>query len=272
MNMKAKVIISTVMLMACCMANAQTKETAILFSGTEFDESYLLADNVSVVFDEDNKARICLDGADATEFVFDKDHPVTAEFKDAFKIKANQDPNNTSDYYSTFFTNKGAYKLPQDKSVTAYAGIVDGKCLKMTNIGDTIHMEEPVILKASQSDIILMPSCNKASKKDGNALLGTEEGITSAEDNVYALSYGESGVGFYQWKGKEIGANKAYLTLPSEAKALAFEFDDGTTTGIESLTPALSEGEGAIYNLNGIRVNNGYKGIVIKNGKKIYQR
>ena len=271
MNMKAKVIISTVMLMACCMANAQTKETAILFSGTEFDESYLLADNVSVVFDEDNKARICLDGADATEFVFDKDHPVTAEFKDAFKIKANQDPNNTSDYYSTFFTNKGAYKLPQDKSVTAYAGIVDGKCLKMTNIGDTIHMQEPVILKASQSDIILMPSSNTNSASADNDLVGTDE-VKTLGTGDYALSLGQRGVGFYLWEGKEIGANKAYLSLGSVAgaKAFTFQFEDEITGINDPQLPTLNSQP--TYNLNGVRVNNNYKGIVIVNGKKIYQK
>ncbi len=45
---------------------------------------------------------------------------------------------------------------------------------------------------------------------------------------------------------------------------------DGETTGIkESLTPALSEGKGAIYNLSGLRVNSIQKGqIYIMNGKK----
>lgn len=41
---------------------------------------------------------------------------------------------------------------------------------------------------------------------------------------------------------------------------------------IEGFTPTLSEGEGAIYNLNGIRVNEHYKGIVIRNGKKILNK
>ena len=44
---------------------------------------------------------------------------------------------------------------------------------------------------------------------------------------------------------------------------------DGETTGIESLTPALSEGKEAIYNLSGLRVNSIQKGqIYIMNGKK----
>ena len=49
--------------------------------------------------------------------------------------------------------------------------------------------------------------------------------------------------------------------------------DDDETTGIESLTPTLSEGEGAIYNLNGQRVNSIRKGqVYIMNGKKYYYK
>ena len=42
------------------------------------------------------------------------------------------------------------------------------------------------------------------------------------------------------------------------------------TTAIRSLTPTPStKGEGNIYSLNGVRVNNPSKGIYIKNGKKV---
>ena len=43
-------------------------------------------------------------------------------------------------------------------------------------------------------------------------------------------------------------------------------------TGIASLTPSLSKGEGVWYNLNGQPVNDSYKGIVIVRGKKIVKR
>ena len=43
-------------------------------------------------------------------------------------------------------------------------------------------------------------------------------------------------------------------------------------TDVKSLTPTLSEGEGAIYDLSGRRVNKGQKGIYIINGKKIVFR
>ena len=40
------------------MASAQTMESAVLFSGTKLDNSYLLTENVSVTFDSNGKGAI----------------------------------------------------------------------------------------------------------------------------------------------------------------------------------------------------------------------
>ena len=103
-------------------------------------------------------------------------------------------------------------------------------------------------------------------------MTGTDEEKTLGA-NDYALSLGQKGVGFYLWEGKAIGDNKAYLTLNASfgAKAFTFQFDDGETTAIEQPT-INGKQSGDTYNLNGVRVNDNYKGIVIKNGKKIYQK
>ena len=66
-------------------------------------------------------------------------------------------------------------------------------------------------------------------------------------------------------------AFRGYITVPASpgVKALNFTFEDDATS-INSLTPALSEGEGAIYNLAGQMVNGKLpKGIYIVNGKKV---
>ena len=47
---------------------------------------------------------------------------------------------------------------------------------------------------------------------------------------------------------------------------------DTASTGIENLTPTLSQGEGAIYNLQGQRIKTLQKGLNIVDGKKIYVR
>ena len=262
--------------MCSVMLFAQTREAAVLFSGggDGMDASYLLTENVSVVFDKDGNALISLDGMDEKEFVLDEDYPVTAEFKDAFKLTANQDLNNTDNYYSTFYTSEGAYKLPD--GAKAYVGALEksstADILKLTGT-ELIHQSEPVILKAAQSSITLMPSCNKDAASTGNKLSGTEEGIASAPENVYALSLGQNGVGFYNWSGRAIGANKAYLTLPSAqlapGRSFGMVFDDGTVTGIPA-TIIDQPQDDVIYNLQGQRVDESYKGLIIKNGQKVY--
>ena len=97
-------MIGAAMLMVCSMASAQTKEGAIVFSGVDMDFSYLLTEKVSVTFDEGGIALISLDGMDEKEFVIADGYPVTAEFKNAFRLTANEDPDNLGNYYSTFFT------------------------------------------------------------------------------------------------------------------------------------------------------------------------
>ena len=74
-----------------------------------------------------------------------------------------------------------------------------------------------------------------------------------------------------------IGKNKAYLQLPTSVfggtRSIGINYDDEDgTTSIKNLTPALSEGEGAWYTLQGQRVMNPGKGLYIKNGKKVIVR
>ena len=71
-----------------------------------------------------------------------------------------------------------------------------------------------------------------------------------------------------------IGTNKAYLQLPTSVFAgtrsigISYDDEDGTTS-IRDLTPALSEGDGAWYTLQGQRVAKPGKGLYIRNGKKV---
>ena len=263
--------------LACSvMLFAQTRETAVLFSGTELDYSYLLTENVSVVFYEGENARICLDGTDETEFLIVEGHPVTVEFKDAFKLKANRDPNDTENCYSTFYTSEGAYKLPE--GAKAYVGTLESSgtadVLRLTETG-LIHRSEPVILKSGQSDITLMPTSNNDAASTGNVLSGTDVAMDALGANDYALSLGQNGVGFYNWSGKAIGANKAYLTLSgsqlASGRSFGMVFDDGTVTGIPDIISDQTQDD-VVYNLQGQRVDGSHKGLMIKNGKKVYSK
>ena len=252
-------------------AKAKYDADALLIGNTTVDESYLF-DGATVTFDGDNV--VLAMGDDKQQYELSETERLMINFSHTFQLKANKDPNHTTNYYSTFYTSEGAYKVPE--TAKAYAGEVksgeETDVLNLTNVGSIIHASEAVILKATGSDITLMPSCNKTAASTENVLEGTDVAKTLGADQ-YALSLGQNGVGFYLWNGKEIGANKAYLTLNASfgAKAFTFQFDNGETTAIEQ--PAINgKQSGDTYNLNGVRVNDNYKGIVIKNGKKIYQK
>ena len=124
--------------------------------------------------------------------------------------------------------------------------------------------------------------------------------IYPTESNYYTnyyLSNGTAGVGFYKVtkeEGVELKANRCYLQVPTwmtpsatagtrgaGLSGISFQEEDDVISiplfrGIEedkggttNLTPALSEGEGAWYTLQGQRVSKPGKGLYIHNGKKI---
>ena len=210
-------------------------------------------------------------------------------------ITANQDPDHTENYYSTFWSSTAAYQVPE--GVTAYTGKVEDSTsepntsvLKLTAIKDgIIPASQGVILRmttednsATKQQIALAKTTATGTWSGTNALTGTDEATTLGA-NQYALSLGQRGVGFYLWEGKSIGEHKAYLTLSKDAiaKVLTFVFDDGSTTGIGEASPISSPASTELstdsekdfmYDLNGVRVNDSYKGIVIKNGKKVLKK
>ncbi len=191
------------------------------------------------------------------------------------KIKANEDPDNKGTYYSTFYSSLEAYAVPE--GFTAYRGEVstDGTELILASVKDGVMTRgEGYILRGTTSNGSMNVTANAGSGVSGNVLLGTDVAIASLGANDYALSLGQNGVGFYLWNGKTIGANKAYLTIDEAlgVKSLIFRFDDETTTtGINFVNENEDEDEN-LYNLNGLRVGKGYKGIVIRNGKKAILR
>lgn len=69
---------------------------------------------------------------------------------------------------------------------------------------------------------------------------------------------------------------RAYFIIPSNdgAKETSLDFGDGKTTGIDAIDGgnALTESGSPKYNLAGQRVGNGYKGVVIVNGKKMIMK
>ena len=178
-------------------------------------------------------------------------------------LTANQDPNRTSDYYSTFYHSAIQYSLPE--GTQAYIATLDGDALNLTKIaegGDVLPADNAVILKASGSSITLTPSDEAPVTFDvTNNLLGVDE-ATATPANCYVLSGEDGVVGFYQYSGTNLNAHKAYVVYSTSAGAprrMPFVFD--SATGVENVqgdkvqsTKVLRDGQLMIIR-NGVEYN-----------------
>ena len=144
----------------------------------------------------------------------------------------------------------------------AYKGIVNSTYVQLDEVND-VPAGSAVLVKGNLFATIGKTATNDMS---GNGLIPST-GIVS-DGSQYVLASVNDVVGFYKTAaGTPIPAGKAYIT--SGAGIKAFYFDGDEATGIDSLTPTLSEGEGAIYNVAGQRLQKMQKGINIVGGKKV---
>ena len=135
---------------------------------------------------------------------------------------------------------------------------------------DAIAANKPVVLKAAAkaydftaTDVTIAATAEEPVQ---NGVLYANYWDTTPVD-AYVLAKKDQ-VGFYKLQNETaVPAGKAYLK--TAAGAPEFIGFAGGTTGIEDLTPALSKGEGAVYNLAGQRVAQPTKGLYIVNGKKV---
>lgn len=183
-------------------------------------------------------------------------------------------------YWSTFYASNNRL-LPE--GVTAYAvkSNNDGRAqlVKVADGGQVIPGGQGYLLStAKENGFCLTPSDGEAVAAPAeNLLMGSDEAHTfnKAGYKYYILGKSGSDFGFYWQKGTDgtrvnNAAHKAFLRVPtsSSAKFLSFTFGE-ETTGINGITASDAEQDDtALYNLAGQRVAKGYKGLVIKNGKK----
>lgn len=103
---------------------------------------------------------------------------------------------------------------------------------------------------ATVSDNALVGTLAPHAKEAGDLFLGNNEGV----------------VGFYDWAGTSLVANRAYIPAAKAAGLRALLFDN-TTTGVNAAT--LNKASQKIFDLQGRRVEKAQKGLYIVNGKKV---
>ena len=166
--------------------------------------------------------------------------------------------------------------------VATTAPVMDGEngIITMTEIMDgIIPAKTGAVLRGEQATYTFEPATEAGGTEvTGNLLHGyagiaeyeTVELPTDGSVN-YVLTVMDGKAGFYRKNaGFKVYNNKAYLNVPgaADARALYFEFDNGTTGIVETE----NESEKAeIYDLTGRRVQKVQKGLYIVNGKKVWK-
>jgi len=187
----------------------------------------------------------------------------------------------TASGYNTF-SSSYALDLSTIANGTAYvaSSVTDGKVV-LTKVADKIVAAGTGLMIAGTAgdDFTINTTADAATFTGDNLFVGMPNGgevAVAGEGYNYVFGWTEvANPGFYKVVSDlpSLEAGKAYLHTTAELGAtsarLALSFEDEETTGIENLTPALSQGEGAFYDLQGRRVAQPQKGLYIVNGKKI---
>lgn len=207
-------------------------------------------------------------------------------------------------YYTTLYVDfpfqiKGDVKAYTIEGVEAKNadGYYFAKVKKLAQQGDVVPAQTAVVLECNSTnpaDNQLLPTGDEKPKQSNNRLCGTFFGEaingltvkdgTGAEhnvtrDNIRAFNINTADsrnpIGFYKLNNTvtTIPGNKAFLVLTNaeaQAKGFVLEFEDGGTTGIETIENSKYSTEvGVYYDLQGRRVENPTRGVYIVNGKKV---
>ena len=167
--------------------------------------------------------------------------------------------------------------------ITVYKAKVNGSVVKMTEISDGIVPANTGVILYKDVDAattIAVPVTTTDATITDNELVGTTVRTLVAKqsgDNFnYILQNGQDGIVFNMAtaEGAYMPANRAYLSTAYGASAvgarLMVVFDEGDTTGIDTVNSEKVTANSVAYDLQGRRVVNPKKGgLYIVNGKKV---
>lgn len=125
---------------------------------------------------------------------------------------------------------------------------------------------------------IAAPTEAKTSVSGSYSFVGTlqaKESVKTQGTEVYGFS-ADQGKFVRAGNKASIDAFRAYISVPTTALSTAasrsIDIDFGGTTGINEIQNAHSSSAAATYDFAGKRVGKNYKGVVIRNGKKMIQK
>jgi len=180
-------------------------------------------------------------------------------------------------YWCTYYN--GYINADVDDNTTVYTVSVSGSNATLHEIADgNIKAGQAVVLKSTTSTITLTYNTDETTGDfSDNELKGVDMATAISTSDysdkvIYTLAAEGGTLGFYQYTGDNLGANKAFLPLDAAVSArefYLFSFDDDMTTGVNDVRSKMAEGRGEYYNLNGQRVNKPTKGLYLVGGRKL---
>lgn len=202
------------------------------------------------------------------------------------KIEALEVPQETVTISPSGYSTYAAY-YPVDYSklgLTAYTVTLNEEKtgIKMGEVKGVVPAGVAVLLEGEANKDYALPKAegglnvtSDLKLSDGTATSYVKPSTSSEKIPVavYGLATVNGQDGFYKASGdKKIPVKCAYLEVEnptSSAKFYSLGDHSGSTTGITSVKNEAAGNNAPMYNLAGQLVDKGYKGIVIKNGKKI---
>lgn len=155
----------------------------------------------------------------------------------------------------------------------------DGDALTFTSVATTVAYK-PYIFQAKMATPFANFSGKEIVASDGAVTSYTVGDYTilgtlahqSVPQNAFGYNASTGAFSKATSDGVTIDAFRAYITAPGGAPArLNVAFSDDETTGIASMKQAQPV-SGEQFNLQGMRVSGSYKGLVIRNGKKMLKK
>lgn len=179
-------------------------------------------------------------------------------------------------YYATFYA-PFAVKLSGAKAYTLTLNDAKDKAtLNEVQLTNNILPKESAVLIIADGGTYTVEPVIDNTEKVNSILTGVslaESWSTHADDLVLGTVDGK--IGFYKWgTTNTLKNNRCYLPatqLGTTTPAKGVTIDFGTVTAINAATLQPAKADGKIYNLQGQEVSRSYKGVVIKNGRKVIQ-
>lgn len=185
-------------------------------------------------------------------------------------------------FYATFSNTQPTF-FPSADGVKIMTAYVEGGKLNTSDInndegGVYVPANTGVLISSTSPMVNYLYSNNKAEKNVENNMLHPATEEMSGNNLFYKLAYenytNKTGLGFY-W-GAANGAafdrkaGTAYLAVSKSSGAKGFHFDFDGETSVEALERP--DSNVPVYNLQGQKVTDEYRGVYIRSGKKYFKK